>query len=254
MFRIEANGFTLSRLGPLALTVAVATAQFVGISHVSAAQPLGNAEVAIVTDNTFNDVCSFELSNDDGTVTFRDCAPGTVIKVERVQESSAASLRGASGVVVPLTGVASTDEGLIENAVATLRYGSAAMDQSNLASSLNRFAARQTCTSRNDYSISGTYGVGSGVQVNYFLRYDIVSNCSITDIFDRSREINGNAYWINSCSNANSNCYARGINLSTSFTGLYSVPNAYYNNEYRNRSNGPACCTTYYGYYTYTYP
>lgn len=64
----------------------------------------------------------------------------------------------------------------------------------------------------------------------------------------------GNAYWINSCSDRNSNCNVRQFNLPPTFSAYYSVPNAYYNNEYRNRSYGPSGSTAYYGYWTYTNP
>jgi hypothetical protein len=212
--------------------------------------------VAIVTDNTFNDVCSFEVTNLDGSLSHRECAPGTVIKVERVSAETAAA-RNVIGMVVDLTGIAATDEAAIEVAVAAVHHGYAVQGETLSlfkVGGVSKMAARQSCPARNDYLISGTYGVGGGVQVNYNLRYDVLATCQITDIIDRARETADGAYWINSCSNGNSNCYARQFSLSTTFSSYYSVPSANYNNEYRNRSYGPSCCTTYYGFWTYTNP
>lgn len=179
MPRGASHGFAASRIVMLALAAAMAAAQFVGVSHLQAAQPLSLGEVAIVTDNTFNDVCSFETTDTDGTVTARACAPGTVIKVERVAADLAASRGVAGGFVVNLTGALDVDEALIEETIAAVRSEIALQGGFTKSVGPDDASARQICPYRDNYFISGTYGVGGGQQVNYSLIYDVNSNCTI---------------------------------------------------------------------------
>ena len=54
---LDRGSRTSPRFALVLAAVVLATAQLVGVSNLQATQPVGSGEVAIVSDNTYNDVC-----------------------------------------------------------------------------------------------------------------------------------------------------------------------------------------------------
>jgi hypothetical protein len=140
-------------------------------------------EVFIVQDTTVTSNCVwYPLENPSDT---KPCPPGTVIEWRKVSLKEAQ----AQGVFdyVPLTGDTNIDDAAIMQVVDELRrrilpgYGLEPLES----------ATTSTCTQRiqgygSAYNISGgTY------RVQYDMQYKVNSNCTVTDIQDRTRADTG---------------------------------------------------------------
>lgn len=189
----------------------------------------GNASAQvepIVWDATVESGCMMSIETDGVSSGEYPCPPGTIIAVQIPGQPSfeAGSARTAIEVL---------DTPSVEAAVATLA------PQPQMAPAACVVASR---------TINGRYNIGSGVQAYYRLTYRINADCSVTQVFDNGRaDVANYGYWVRSCSNGSSNCYARNMYLPTSATPNYAVPSSVINAQYRHIT--AAGGTNYYGYW-----